>query len=80
MATLMCWFFRSFGLRPQDDKRNPKDDKRNPKDDKRSPQDDKRSPQDDKVYVTLSAAKNLNAACHSERSEESKQKDPVSLY
>ena len=66
MEIPMYWCFRSFGLRPQDDKR--------------SPQDDKRSPQDDKVYVILSAAKNLNAACHSERSEESKQKDPVSLY
>jgi len=59
MAIPMYWCFRSFGLRPQDDKR---------------------SPQDNKGYVILSKAKNLNAACHSERSEESKQKDPVSLY
>ncbi len=38
MVIQMYWCFRSFGLRPQDDKR---------------------SPQDDKVYVILSAAKNL---------------------
>ena len=55
----MYWCFRSFGLRPQDDKRGP---------------------QDNKGYVILSKAKNLNAACHSEQSEESKQKDLVSLY
>ena len=53
MVIQMYWCFRSFGLRPQDDKRNPKDDKGNPKD-------DKRSPQGNKGPVILSAAKNLN--------------------
>jgi len=59
MEIQMYWCFRSFGLRPQDDKRSPQDDKRSPQDDKRSPQDDKRSPQDNKGYVILSKAKNL---------------------
>ena len=66
MEIQMYWCFRSFGLRPQDDKRSPQDDKRSPQDDKRSPQDDKRSPQDNKRspqdnkgYVILSKAKNL---------------------
>ena len=46
MAIQMYWCFRSFGLRPQDDRRSPKDDKKSPK--------------DDKGYVILSEAKNLN--------------------